>query len=59
MTTDRQQGFLGFSRLVWLLIFIYYTLHALFMFGYKFMDFVTRDYAVPFGVPQVEEITGT
>jgi hypothetical protein len=59
VTTDRQQGFLGFSRPAWLLIFVYYTLHALFMFGYKFMDFVTRDYAVPFGVPLVEEITGT
>jgi two-component sensor histidine kinase len=52
-------GFLGFSRSLWLLIFAYYSLHGLFMFGYKFMDFVTRDNAIPFGVPLVEEITGT
>lgn len=59
MTEDRQQGFLGFSRPIWLLVFVYYSLHALFMFGYKFMDFVTRDHDVPFGVPLVEELTGS
>ncbi len=53
------QGFLGFSRPIWLLIFAYYSLHALFMFGYKYMDFVTRDAHIPFGVPLVEELTGT
>ena len=59
MTADRRQGFLGFSRPIWLLIFAYYSLHALFMFGYKFMDFVTRDNNVPFGIPLVEELTGS
>ncbi len=59
MTADQRPGFLGFSRPIWLLIFAYYGLHALFMFGYKFMDFVTRDYDVPFGIPLVEELTGT
>jgi two-component system, LytTR family, sensor kinase len=59
MVEDRQQGFLGFSRQIWLLIFAYYTLHAVFMFGYKFLDMVSRDSGIPFGVPLVEELTGT
>ena len=59
MTADRQEGFLGFSRPIWLLILAYYSLHALFMFGYKFMDTVSRGHHVPFGIPLVEELTGT
>lgn len=59
MTTDRRQGFLGFSGSIWLLILVYYSLHGLFMFGYKFMDSVTRGHHTPFGIPLVEELTAT
>lgn len=59
MAVDTRQGFLGFSRQIWLLVLAYYSLHGLFMFGYKFMDTVTRGHDTPFGIPLVEELTAT
>ncbi len=43
----------------WLLIFAYFNFHALFLFSYKYLDFVTRDRHVFPIVPFLEEVTGT
>lgn len=43
----------------WLLIFAYFNFHAFFLFGYKYLDFVSRNYHVNPLVPFLEELTGT
>lgn len=43
----------------WLLIFAYFTLHGIFLFGYRYLDFVTRNHSISPLVPFLEELTGT
>jgi LytS/YehU family sensor histidine kinase len=42
----------------WAIAFAGYTALALLLFGYKYLDFVTRHQAIDWRIPFVEEITG-
>jgi signal transduction histidine kinase len=43
----------------WLLIFAYFNVHAIFLFSYKYLDFLTRDHHISPVMPFFEEFTGT